>query len=613
MEHTDFFRQYQYRKQEADRLFESVNEALFGLIGKKKSGQQATSADTTSNQSKAQDEPDDSQENDETQAAGDTKDNQAKAEPTSYKIIKNKKGGFYFGDEKRFVAKINDPIPAVYDNFDFSKSPLKILFDPSIEFQGDSISFDTDEGVIYSFISSAGYWKGTFIGKEFDSKWLQKSEKDYFKGKFYSKNSNFSAPPVAFADGKFIDKTKSGILGSPNIINASEANNFSLIQVPAGYSIEILTNKQLRYTISTIKRLDNIDSNFIFSVSSGTDMGSSPVNITIPWNDIRINYNNYQINPKIKGIPKLFQFQNGEKMLELKIVKTGEEPIFKKKVAFNPKKEYMEDTSKIPGLNSLLGRRYTLGVKPNNDQEFDLITKAKAYAGSPQFIQDLDAVSVFLDNEIIDSSDIKNYPFLKNVLTSDVISEVDFRKKSEYSNFTLKNPYTNDFIKNQSDIVLYLQKKYEDYYNKHKQYPKEYNKEFADLYDNIVLKKVSTPKKTNINWPNKPQQPQQSQHTPQVQQKESDGALRRLEGFVKNFVYKIEMGESTNQWRKFILDTIKNRIQRHKTQEQPEEKQIEQPTKQQPQSSAQQKAINIIPISESFIRLEIRKILSRFL
>lgn len=609
MEHTDFFRQYQDRKQEADRLFESVNEALFGLIGKKKSGQQATSADITSNQAKAQDEPDDSQENDETQAAGDTKDNQAKAEPTSYKIIRNKKGGFFFGDEKRFVAKINNPIPAVYDNFDFSKSPLKILFDPSVEFRGDSISFDTDAGIIRNFTSNNGFWKGTFVGKTFDSKWMQNGDKDFFNGNFFSKNVNFTAPPIAFADGTFTDSTKAGILGRPNITNATEGDNLSLIQVPVGYSVEILTSKQLNYTISVTKRLDNVDSNFMFSVKSGSDMDSSPSMVTIPWNKIRKEYNKFQINNKIKSIPGLIEFQSGEKIVELQIVKSGTPPLFKKKVKFNPKKDYLEDTSKISGLNSVLGKRYTLGLKLNNDQDLENLNKAKAYANSSMFIQDLDAISTFLDNKMIDSGDISNYPYLKNVFTSDVLMEVDYLNKNkhlktkQYDGY-YKNPYTNTQLKTQSDIVLFLQKKYEDYYNKNKKYPPEYDKEFKDLYNKIILKKgTSTSRKIP--------QAQIARQIDQSQEKESSESLRRLEGFIKNFVYKLEMGEQTPKWRGFIIDAIKNRIQRHKVQ--PEEEQPIQPTQQQPETSLQQKAINIIPMSESLIRLEIRKILLRIL
>lgn len=522
----------------------------------------------------------------------------------NFKLIKTKQG-YQFGGPDRAV-KIIDNTQAEINNYDWEGSPLKFLFDPNLKFNGNSIAFDFKKGIIMNF--DGGIWTGPFVGNTFSSKYIGNS----FKGNFFGPNKNFQAAPTAFVDGRFYDSTKSGILGIDNKEEANLGDNFNLIQVPEGYSIEILTNKQLRHTISVVKRLDNIDSNFKYNVYFGYDIDSSTPNVvTLSWPKIRQDFDGYYINYKAKSIPDLITLQGDEQIVELMIVKTGTPPVFKKKEKFDASKKYSEDAGKLLGLKDLTKvSKYDLNFKINNDQDLDVFNKMKGYVNSPQFMQDLDSISTYIDNSIIDQNDINKFPYLRNLFTADVLAEGSFSRGRGSSGFfkksgggvfvVLTNPYTSKPIKTNKDINDYLAKKYENYIKAGKDISAQWNKEFSEIQSKLASNKSKKHSYTQT------QSPQQSQ------EKESDDALRRIENFVKYFVLKIDAGDKTNDVKAFIFDAIKKKVKQNKPQPQTQEEPqgLETPVQREVPS---QRGVNPMYIKESAVRLEIRRILKGLL
>lgn len=523
------------------------------------------------------------------------------AGPANYQLIKTKQG-YQFGGPERIATTI-DNAQSEINNYDWGQSPLKFLFEPHIQFNGSSIAFDFKRGIILDF---KGTWNGLFVGKMFDG--IYKGES--FNGNFSSKNENWQSPPTAFVDGTFNDTTKTGILELNNVTNANLGDEFHLIQVPVGFSIEILTSKQLRHTITVSKRLDNIDSNFSYSVYMGYNMDATPNIVTLPWSKIRQEFDSYSISYKTKSIPGLLTLQSDEQIIELSVLKAGTPPVFKKKEKFDATKQYSEDVGNLSGLKDLTRvTRYNLNLKLNDDQDFENFTKMKGYVDSPKFMQDLDSISTFLDNDIITAADIAKFPYLKNIFTSEVLSEASFTgaKNKRYKSFSQTGsgsgsiprlPGSNQPLKTAADIATYLNDKYKEDLKIGRQ--DRYNKESKELYDLIVLKKPIR----------KSAYPTSSQQSVQTQEKESDAALGRLNNFVKNFVYKIDAGSKTNEVRAFIIDAIKKKI-KPAPQEQPEvqaQTQGVDPTK-----GIAQPNVKGPLTHESFIRLEIRNILEGLL
>lgn len=587
MNRIDFFEQYQNKKQSSDRLFESISSKISvnesnvneGLFGKKN------------------------------KQTGDTQSDQS-IENTSSSFTPTKtKQGYLFGGPDRFVKVIDNPQAEINNKNNWDQ--FKFLFDPKLKFNGNSISFDFKRGIILNF--DGGIWTGPFVGNTFSSKYIGRS----FKGNFFGPNTNFQASPTAFVDGRFYDSTKSGILGIDNKEEANLGDNFNLIQVPEGYSIEILTNKQLRHTISVIKRLDNVDSNFKYNVYLGYDIDSSTPNVvTLPWAKIRQSFDSYYINYKVKSIPDLITLQGDEQIVELMILKTGTPPVFKKKEKFDASKRYSEDAGKLLGLKDLTKvSKYDLNFKINNDQDLDVFNKVKGYVNSPQFMQDLDSISTYIDNKIIDQNDINKFPYLRNLFTPDVLAEGSFtsgrgssggfRKVGGGISSVATNPYTRKPIKSPKDIQDYLNKKYENDIKAGKDITAQWNKEFSEIQS-----KISSSKTKKYSF---------TQTSQQSQEKESDDALRRLENFVKYFVLKIDAGDKTNDVKAFIFDAIKKKVQQNTPQVQPQaQAQPQAQVQSQPQPQTQYTYIpqrNVTPLSvkESVIRLEIRKILKGLL
>jgi hypothetical protein len=235
----------------------------------------------------------------------------------------------------------------------------------------------------------------------------------------------------------------------------------------------------------------------------------------------------------------------------------------------------------------------------------------KGYVDSPKFIQDLDSISTFLDNDIITAGDIAKFPYLKNIFTPEVLSEASLLGRGRSGSGMMSvsgkyssviNPDTRQEFKSEFEIVQYLTKKYAAELGKGIS-SDQYKKEYANLMQQFKQSK-KTPKYSQRT------QVAQSQRVQgfQTQEKESDAALGRLNNFVKNFVYKIDAGGKTNEVRSFIVDAIKKKIQQHKPapKEQPE-------VQAQAQGVVQQQVIKPILHKESFIRREIRNILEGLL
>lgn len=535
-----------------------------------------------------------------TQDQPQTQNQQGQGSP-NYKLIKTK-NGYEFGGPDRVVRTI-DNAQSEIDHYDWVNSPLKFLFDENLKFNGDSISFDFDNGTVVNFDGKKGFWQGPFLGGTFESKYLG----DSFSGRFFWNNKDFQAKPTAFIEGRFQDITNTGILGMNNVVSATEAQNFHIIQVPVGYSIEVLTNKQLRHTITVNKRLDATDSNFQYTVYMGYDVTISPDSVIVPWEKIRQFFDEYYVNSKIKSIPEVLELSSDEQIIELRVLKAGTPPVFTKKEKFDATKQYFENAGNLSGLKSLasLGKgfkvNYNLNFKLNNDQEFEAFNKIKGYVDSPRFMQDLDSISTYLNNGIIDNKDIAKFPYLKNILTTEVLSEAFKNSKSKnVRSFSGRsraiNTFTGQPIKTVSDIIAYLEKKYEADKKAGKNIKAAYEKDFSDLQKQISGSKYTMSSDLGSN------------KSTTVQEKESDVALGRLQNFVKYFIEKIDAGNKTNDVKQYIINAIKTKIQQHKSQEN---------TSQTPQTGVftQQQASQIGgPIlPESIIRLKIREVLKGML
>ena len=164
------------------------------------------------------------------------------------------------------------------------------MFEDPLKFGLREITFDFKEGVIAS--ARDGFWIGDFAGRFLEADFIGNN----FRGQFFANNEDWKSQPTAFISGTFVDNSKTGILGLDNAKKGSESSNFHLIQLPPNHSIEILTDKQLRHTITCEKRLDITNANFIYSVYKGYDIdNSSPERVTLPWEAIREDYNSYNI------------------------------------------------------------------------------------------------------------------------------------------------------------------------------------------------------------------------------------------------------------------------------------------------------------------------------
>ena len=543
---------------------------------------------------------------------------------SKYKLTYNKKEKkYFFGNERRKVSIIRNALSEL-DVYKWDKSPLKFMFEDSLSFDLEDLSFDFNEGTIR--VATGGYWFGNFVGtatKDVDFKG------NAFKGMFFGNNDSWISKPTAFVDGKFIDYSKTGLLGLKNVVQATENNSFHLIQLPANYSIEILTDKQIRHTITCQKRLDNINSNFVYFVYSGYEIDQSePKKITLLWENIRKNYNAYKVSKKMTSLPELFSLNSGENIIELRVVEAGTPPSFKKKEKFDETKEYIENTANLEGLKKVSGSKYNRNFKFDitNDSDLENLNKIKGYVNSPQFENDLKKASVYLDNSLISLGDIKSkFPYLVNVFTEDVLSEayVDLTRRGSRRNYgwdsgtttrssSVKNPLTNKPFTAPYEISDYLNQKYKSQIEQlGGRKPKEYDQDYKNIYNAVFGDKGK-------NSTNAPSSTTSSKEV--TSSKEEDAVLKRLESFVKHFVYKIDDGKNTNQTRKYFIDLLKSKVSAHK----------EPITKQTSAQATQTTAATTAPTQtttattpkkgaigkvqkESLVRNEIRKILKEIL
>ena len=541
-----------------------------------------------------------------------------------YQITYDKKSGkYFFGSPERYATKITNALSEL-QTYNWQKSPLKYLFEDPLKFGLREIVFDLKEGKIMS--ARDGFWIGDFAGRTFEAAFVGNN----FRGNFYNNNEEWKSKPTAFVSGTFTDTSKTGILGLDNITQGNQSSVFHLIQLPEGYSVEILTDKQLRHTITCEKRMDISNSNFIYSVYMGYDIDQpSPNRITLPWEAIRENYNAYVVSKKIKNLPDLFSLNSNEKVLEMRIVESGTPPLFKLREKFDEKKSYFEDVLNLRGLKQISANIPSKKLKFNitSQAELENLNKIKGYINSKQFENDLKKASVYLDNKLISVSDIKSkFPYLVNVFTSDVIAEASvnlanprksYGRKGFTSKSSLKNPITGKKFEEPYEISDYLNQKYKtEIEASGGKKPAKYTKEYNDIYNAVFGKGLTSTTATSAG--------DSTENSIEAggMSKDEGAVLKRIENFVKHFVYKIDNAKNTNKIRKYFIDLLKSKITAHKEPKQTTPTTTTSTTKPttpaskpatKPKTSTKPKKGAIGKLPESLVRNEIRKILREFL
>ena len=345
----------------------------------------------------------------------DPNQNNKQKTPTSYKVYKEK--GFYvFGNNDRRALAVN-VADSQLDLIAWDKSPIKWIFSDKVQFLGQKIDLDLKQGIVKGF--DGKIWIGPFKGGEF----LASAYKgNSFEGDFNSKNSAFQAKPTAFIDGSFNDIDNVGILGLPNILKASK-KQFNLIQIPEGYSLNILTDKGTSYKIDVAKRLDLEDSNFIYIVTDGGEINPQPKQVMLSWPEIRARYNNYIINSATKSLPKLLTLDSGENIKEITIVR-GQTPVmFKQEEKFDPNKSYEIDFAKFPSLgigtlNAPNASGSSVQIKIENDSDVKEMQKIKNYLASNTFVNDISNIAKGVRVKTIDKDIISKYPYVNYLIKS---------------------------------------------------------------------------------------------------------------------------------------------------------------------------------------------------
>jgi hypothetical protein len=243
-----------------------------------------------------------------------------------------------------------------------------------------------------------------------------------FEGFFNSKNENFQAKPTAFVDGKFNDIDKKGILGLPNLLKVSK-KQFNLIQIPEGYSLNILTNKGTSHKIDVAKRLNIKDSDFIYVVTDGSEINPQPKQVLITWPEMRLNYNKYIINSATKEIPKLLSINSDEEITELRIIRGQVPVVFSKEERFDPNKGYEIDFAKFPSLgitslNSPNASGSSIQIKIQNDSDVKQMQKMQNYLASNTFINDIANIAKGVRVNTINKDLIKRYSYVDYLIKS---------------------------------------------------------------------------------------------------------------------------------------------------------------------------------------------------
>ena len=340
-------------------------------------------------------------------------DNKQKT-PISYRVYKEK--GFYvFGNNDRRAQSIN-VADSQLDLIEWDRSPIKWIFSDKVQFLGKTIDLDLKEGIVKGF---DGMWIGPFKG----GKLLGGPYKgNSFEGFFNAKNENFQAKPTAFIEGQFNDIDKKGILGIPNILKVTK-KQFNLIQIPEGYSLNILTSSGVDYRIDVLKRLDIKDSNFVYLVTDGSEINPQSKQVVLAWPEIRTNYKNYFINSATKVIPKLLTLDSNESISELAIVRGNTPVVFKQEEKFDPSKSYEIDFAKFPtlgigALNTPNASGSSVQIKIQNDSDVKQMQKMQNYLASNMFINDISNIAKGVRVKTIDKDLISKYPYVNYLIKS---------------------------------------------------------------------------------------------------------------------------------------------------------------------------------------------------
>jgi hypothetical protein len=166
--------------------------------------------------------------------------------------------------------------------------------------------------------------------------------------------------------------------------------------MPVGYYFQFRSKKGISGYIKTLKRLDNVNSDFKFEILNGFKSQNTPYVLNLTWTQIRQSWNNLFVNPNnTKSLAGLITVLDDDEIVEMYIsssLATFKTPALE----FNPKTIYTFNLSKIPDLfiTSVKGAggKFTkpeVGLKFRSKDEFDKYNEIVSYINSGVFKQDV--------------------------------------------------------------------------------------------------------------------------------------------------------------------------------------------------------------------------------
>ena len=150
---------------------------------------------------------------------------------------------------------------------------------------------------------------------------------------------------------------------------------------------------------------------------------------------------------------------------------------------------------------------------------------------------------------------------LKEAVVNLANPKKSYGRRAYSSRSSIKNPLTGKKFEETYEIADYLNQKYKAQIEANGgKKPAAYQKEYQDLYNAVFgAKNTSTSKSTSSTSPAE----DDSTVTGGIS-KEEGAVLKRIENFVKYFVYKIDDGRNTNKVRKYFMDMLKTKVTAHK-------------------------------------------------
>lgn len=299
-------------------------------------------------------------------------------------------------------------------NYRWEDSKLRWLLNS--EFEG-ILDLDLRKGILNAFI---GVWKsGVFKGDVF-------SEGSIFEGGEFGVAGNvipafipdydkWKTSPINFVDGT-IDEETGGILGIENSPNGPINGNINLISIPPKRSIELRLRSNVVHRINFIKRIDDVNSNFIVEFENG-ETGQSEKK-TIGWDFFRMNGGTGMIFNPNKSV-SILGFKLNDRIVSAKLINTGSASL----KTFTPKQvpekteeelaatQQTYDLINAPfiGIKSLPSGYWDNGVLVKNN-----IGRIYLNASTPAILSRFENVVNNLNNKVLASDFTQLRSYLKN-------------------------------------------------------------------------------------------------------------------------------------------------------------------------------------------------------